>query len=247
MVRNRVRGEILVWGVLVVFFIQNIAFSAPHLLQVDGQRWGQLSQNDDLIDKDLYVLDTPQGRKIYQVKPIINADQKTELVIIDLETLKAHTFPIEADKIIASKNYLFVTVQPGGKERGFYVIRLIDLFHLGFNGPVPLFQIPIHESFGTVTDIVVHHGDDLQEERIVLESEHPTVGMAELPFSDIEDMIKAQLVSYTMEHALTNPQFKQFEARLISFQSDLKDFYRDLYQVLSEAVETHVLPDLPDL
>ena len=229
--------------VLVSFLSQHLAWAAPspepqkpsiaQEFKLKGQRWSQISNISDLHDEHLFVLHTPEGRKPYHIDPVETATQ-SYLMITDIETRQGHFIPIAAKRITVSKNNIYVTTpkDPQRQKTGFYIIRVIDLFHYAFRSPIPVYFIPTDINLGHVDRISVELDEDLNETSLLIHTHPSKTGTYKVRYADIADLIKAQLISLAIYQALTHPSLSPLSQLVSETQSGMKAFHEDLNQAL---------------
>ncbi|MBI3018703.1 MAG: hypothetical protein HYY61_02275 [Deltaproteobacteria bacterium] len=168
----------------------------------------------------------------------ILAQGKEGITLLNAKTGETHTLPIASQNISLSKNYLFITPL---KESGFFVLRLIDLYQFGFHSPIPLFFIPLDPETCPLEEIVPQHNDDLQEETLLLKFSRKEAEMVQMDFKDVQDILKAQLISLAVHQAILGPQASELARLVDDLKQELQHYYEDLHQDLERLRKTRLL------
>lgn len=199
----------------------------PSPYQIQGPIW----EENDLIARD------SNTQTLYRIL----AQGQQGITILNAKTGETHTLPIVSQNISLSKNYLFIT---SPQESGFFVLRLIDLYQFGFHSPIPLFLIPLDPQLGPLEDIVPQHNDNLKEETLLLRFSQKEDGMIQMEFKDVQDIIKAQLISLAMQQAMAGPQASELAHLVDELKNELQLFYEDLYRDLNRLrKQNHLIPE----
>ena len=135
---------------------------------------------------------------------------------------------------------MFVTLPKkiNSDHHGFYVIRMVDFYNFAFQSPVPLFFIPTHRDYGHIEAIIAKYEDRTREVSLYIKSEHDEHSLISVDYNDLTDLIKAQLITYALNHMLTNPSFKKLIPIIQKFEKKTKEFYQSLNADLSRLSQT---------
>jgi len=212
---------------------------------IHGQVWSKIDLTykiiGNIVDEKAFVAQSEAGQTLYRV-----IAQEDTLTLMNITTGDIQTIPLSAQKISISKNYLFfvpASTPSIQRAQGFYILRLIDLYHFGFHSPIPFFFIPLDPELGHPQDVIAEHNpEDQKEKTLLLRSAQ---GIIKMEFQDIEDIIKAQLISLATQNGILGNQAQEIIQLIDRTRQEIESFYQD-FQTELESIAgqdvSHLIP-----
>lgn len=205
-----------------LFFVQNQEWGA---FQVTAESAG--TKNENAFRVRVATGSQQLTNDVYRYQ----ARGKEGLTLIHPQSNRQHKISIPAGSVSVSRHYLWVVGHREGQPSGFYVIRLIDLNTYIFKSAIPAFFIPTDPALGEVVEVAAKHNNDAEnpeEERILIRTDQEAGALHDMPFQEVEDIIKLQLLFLAFKQMLFHPGFHRLEEITNQLQEKMKALFEEL-------------------